>query len=245
MLQTFLLAACALPLLAAVAPTAIAADLSGRWEGTAEVPGAPQPLVMDIAPGADGWRGSIVLPGRGVKGAPLSALQVDRTGVQAELASAFLLPAQPTPSLRLAAQPDGSLAGELRMGGHNAAVRLQRSGAAQVDVPAAGTPVSAQLAGTWIGRYELGGAAREVTLKVANGPDGRGSGEIVVVGKRTTTLPLDRVVQGREFISFQSTAVDYRIEGRWATPDGSIQGQIVQGPFEAPIVLRRAPGAAS
>ncbi|HUP06740.1 MAG TPA: hypothetical protein VMU47_06305 [Caldimonas sp.] len=245
MLQTLLRAACALPLLGTVPPPAIAADLSGRWEGTAEVPGAPQPLVVDIAPGPAGWRGSIVLPGRGVKGAPLSALQVDGAGVQAELASAFLLPAQPVPTLRLAAQADGSLAGELRMAGQHAPVRLHRSGAAQVDVPASGTPVSAQLVGTWTGRYELGGAAREVTLKVANGSDGRGSGEIVVVGKRTTTLPVDRVVQGREFVSFESSAVDYRIEGRWATPDGSISGQIVQGPFEAPIVLRRTPGAAS
>ena len=245
MLQTFLRGASALVLLAAAAPAATAADLSGRWEGTAQVPGAPQPLVLDVASSASGWRGSIILPGRGVKGAPLNALQVDAAGLQAELASAFVLPAQPAPLLRLAAQADGSLDGDLRMAGASAAVHLQRTGAAQVDVPPTGTAVSAQLAGTWAGRYELGGVRREVTLKVANGPDGRGRGEIVVVGKRTTTLPVDRVVQGREFVSFESSAVDYRIEGRWATPDGSIQALVVQGPFEAPIVLRRAPGAAS
>ena len=244
-LQTFLRGAIALALLSAGAPAATAADLSGRWEGTAQVPGAPQSLVLDIASGSSGWRGSIILPGRGVKGAPLSALRVDAASLQAELASAFVLPAQPAPVLRLTAQADGSLAGDLRMAGASAAVHLQRTGAAQVDVPATGTALSAQLTGTWAGRYELGGVPREVTLKVANGPDGRGRGEIVVVGKRTTTLPVDRVVQGREFVSFESSAVNYRIEGRWATPDGSIQAQVVQGPFEAPIVLRRAPGAAS
>lgn len=235
----------ALPLLLGLCGplTHAAPDVAGRWEGSAEVPGTAQRLVVDLARGPSGWTGSVILPGRDVKGAPLKDLAVGEGQVKASLSAAFAQPPEPAPELVLQARPDGTLAGELRMAGLSAPVTLRRAGDAQVDLPAPATAVSPQLIGTWSGGYELGGAPRQVTLKVANGPQGLGGGEIVVVGKRTTTLPLDRVVQGREFVSFESTAMGYRIEGRWATPDGSIHGQMVQGPYEAPIVLRRVGGA--
>jgi len=64
-----------------------------------------------------------------------------------------------------------------------------------------------------------------VTLTLANHPPGAARGEIVVVGRRTTTLRVDHVVQGAEFITLQSNQAGFRIEGRWATADGTIQGQ--------------------
>lgn len=226
------------PLLACLlAGTACAADVAGRWEGMIEIPGAPQRIVVDLAPGAGAWAGSTILPGRGVKGAPLGELDVKDGRVRARVSAEA--------EVALSLQANGELAGEMRMGGNAAAVTLRRTGNAQVDFPIAATAVTRQISGTWVGRYELAGVPRDVTLKVANGERGAASGELLIVGKRRTTLPVDRVVQGREFVSFESTGANFRIEGRWTTPDGTIQGQMTQGPFEAPIVLRRAPGGAS
>ncbi|MBI3367177.1 MAG: hypothetical protein HY021_01605 [Burkholderiales bacterium] len=227
-----------------LAGMAIAApDAAGRWSGQARIPGAALPLIVDLAPEGTGgaWIGSVILPGRGVKGATLDALVVDERGVRFTLGAAFRLPAEPPPGVTLAWQADGTLAGELRMAGHSAPLALSRSGPPQVDRASAGTAVNDALQGTWTGRYELGGYPRDVTLTLANSaPPGAASGELTIVGKRTSKLPIDRVVQGSEFLTLDSTSTGVRIEGRWRTPDGSIQGFFLQGPFEAALVLHRA-----
>ena len=231
-------------LLASSAVTATP-DPSGRWQGVAEIPGAPMPLIVDIAPDtARRWAGSVILPGRGVKGAPLQELQVGEGGLRMNLAAAFPGPPGPAVEARLDWRADGTLAGELRQGGHVAPLVMRRIGMAQVDLPVPGTPVSPALVGTWVGRYELDGNPRQVTLKLGNGADGIGTGELVIVGRRTTTLTVDNVRQGSAFIVLTASAADFHIEGRWSAADGSIRGQVMQGPFEAPLVLRKAGSAA-
>jgi hypothetical protein len=216
------------------------AGIAGRWEGSADIPGAPQSLVLDIAPDAQGlWQGSIVLPGYGVKGAALDALAVGDRTVTFAFGAAFPIPADPPPRMVLAAQADGTLAGSLEMGGNSAPVRLHRTGAAQVDVPVATKVISAALAGVWHGRYELGGYAREVTITLANRPARPAGGQLVVVGKRTTTLEVDQIVQGLRFVSLRASAADFGIEGRFDPETGTIAGSMSQGPYEAPIVLHR------
>src|SRR5690242_11911557 len=111
------------------------ASPGGRWEGEARIPGASLPLVLDLGPDASGaWRGSVILPGLGVKGAPLAAVSVAADGaVQADLAGAFSGPPSTEPTqLALRMGPDGRLEGQLRQGGHAAGVTLERSGEAQV-----------------------------------------------------------------------------------------------------------------
>jgi|SRR5882672_46965 len=221
-----------------------APDPAGRWEGVAEIPGAPMRMIVDIARDPQRkWVGSVILPGLGVKGAPLNDLTVTDAALHFGLTSAFSTPLEPAPAVRLARRTDGTLAGELHEGGHAARLLLRRTGPSQVDIAPPSTAVSAALEGKWVGRYELGGHPRDVTLTLANHPPGAARGEIVVVGRRTTTLRVDHVVQGAEFITLQSNQAGFRIEGRWATADGTIQGQMVQGPFEATLVLHRAAGA--
>jgi len=220
------------------------ADAAGRWEGVAEIPGAPQPLVIDLVRDAQGaWQGSIVLPGRGVKGAALDGLAVGDGKVSFALGAAFPFPVDPAPRVSLAAQADGTLAGRLEMGGNGAPVTLRRSGPPQVDVAASTRVISAALEGVWRGRYELGGNAREVTITLANREARPAGGKLVVVGKRTTTLDVDQVVQGREFVSLRASAADFGIEGRLDAEAGTISGSMSQGPFEAPIVLHHEANA--
>jgi len=222
----------------------------GRWEGEARIPGAPLPLVLDLAPDATGaWRGSIILPGLGVKGAPLAGVNVGADGtLQADMAAAFSGPPPATPPLlALRMLPDGRLQGELRQGGHAADVSLQRSGDAQVDAPPASTPLPPALAGIWRGRYELGGYPRDVTLTLApplaQALPGAPVGQLLIVGKRRTELAIDRVVAGSRFITLEASSAGLRLEGQWDASAGRFTGQVIQGPYEAPVMLQRETAA--
>lgn len=232
---------------AAVLPCSVWADaaLAGRWQGAADLAGEPLRIVIDIAPApaagaasAPGWVGSAILPGRGVKGAPLADLVVDGAALRFSLADALAAGRGAPPTVQLTRDAAGRLAGELRMGALAAPMRLERTGEAQVDLPVPATALSPGLTGTWVGRYELGGYPRDVTLTLANGTSGLGGGELVIVGKRRSQLTVDHVLQGREWVTLTAREASLRIEGRHG--DGTISGRLVQGPFEAPLVLRRS-----
>jgi hypothetical protein len=224
----------------AAAGCATAGDPAGRWEGIADVPGRPLRVVVDLDRDAHGaWQGSVILPDRGVKGAPAEALAVAGCDVSFGLAGAFPGGDVLQPGLALACRADGSLSGSFALGGQRAPVRLRRVGAAQVDRAPANSVLDAALIGRWTGRYELGGVPRDVTLTLANGSDGTGAGQLVIVGKRTTTLAVTGIVQGREFVTLRAAAADFRIEGRFSPDPDVIDGMMAQGPFEAPLVLRR------
>lgn len=231
--------------LLASAAVSAAPDPTGRWQGVADIPGAPMRVIVDIAgAGEQRWVGSVILPGRGVKGAPIADLRAGDAGLHLNLGSAFPGPPGPAVEARLGWRADGALAGEFRQGGHAAPLVLRRTGPPQVDLPTPGTPVSPSLEGTWTGRYELDGTPREVTLKLVNNAGGAATGELLIVGRRTATLSVDHVRQGSEFIELRASAADFRIEGRWSASEGSIRGQMLQGPFEAPLVLHKSGSAA-
>lgn len=233
----------ALLLPAHAAPPAAA----GRWQGQADIPGSALPLVVDLQ-GGDGqaWTGSVILPGRAVKGAPLADIRVDAQGLRFSLAAAFGGDSASAPTWAdLRWQPDGRLAGTFHQGGHQAPLSLQRSGAAQVELPPPAPPLSPEILGTWRGRYQLGGYPREVTLTLSRQPGSAGSGELVIVGRRRSVLAIDQVRQGRQFIVLRSSQGGLSIEGRWLPAEGRIDGHFLQGPFEVPLQLQRDPRGAA
>ncbi|MFO1271573.1 MAG: hypothetical protein U1F50_07845 [Rubrivivax sp.] len=213
-----------------------ATPLDGRWEGWARVPGAAQPLVLDL----EGGRGSVTLPGRGVSGAPLRDLRQSDTAVSASLAAA--IPAYgasaPAPAVELALRADGRLAGRFNQAGWSAPLELQRTGAAQVAPAPAGTAIDPALAGTWRGRYELDGVPREVTLVLAATQPA--SATLVIVGKRRVEVPVDRVAQGPAYLTLESSEFGLVVEGR--VGHGVIDGTLQQGPFDLPLRLVREGG---
>ncbi|MFO1341030.1 MAG: hypothetical protein U1F53_22885 [Burkholderiaceae bacterium] len=218
-------------------------DPAGHWEGSAAVPGATLPLVLDLARDAQGaWAGSATLPGRGVQGAPLRRLAVAADGrVEADLGEAFGGPPSRLPTtLVVRMLPDQRLEGEWRQGGHSAPLALRRQGEAQVERPAVPAPLAPGLAGVWRGRYELGRYPREVTLTlVPRAPGASSDGELLIVGQRSTRLAVDRVTVGQGYLALDADSADFHIEGRWDMARGEIDGGMRQGPFEARLLLRR------
>ena len=64
-------------LIAAAALPCRAEDVvSGRWEGTAQIPDNELTVVVDLAQENGAWVGSIIIPGLGLKGVPLTDIKV-------------------------------------------------------------------------------------------------------------------------------------------------------------------------
>ena len=80
-------------------------------------------------------------------------------------------------------------------------------------------------------------------VNVDSAPDRYQDRRVVIVGKRTTAVPIDRYAESDNFVTLESAAFGITIEGRWRTADGAIRGTFVQGPFEVPLVLRRGAGS--
>jgi hypothetical protein len=242
--------AVAVLLLAATLPASGAADGpasagAGRWEGTAALADREVPVAVDLAPSADGrgWKGSVVLSGLGVKGAPLSAIAVAPPRVSFALGSGQ---GEQGLSLQVEARlsAPGQMEGTLSHAGRTSALTLRRTGDAQVDLPLASTEVARGVEGEWRGEYELFGYPRKVTLRLRN-EGGVATASFVIDGKRHNDLPVDLVRQEGETVLVVSSATGIRFEGRPSASGDEMTGAVLQGPLESPLTLRRAPRGAT
>jgi hypothetical protein len=222
-----------------------AAELpEGRWEGVIRIPGSEQPVVVDLAQaGSGGWTGSIILPGLGIKGAPLSNIVVTDADVGFDMGGALSdATAGPARFSARRAAADG-MTGELRQAGNVAKFSLARIGPAQVELPPRSTPVGGDIASQWSGEFELGGYPRRLTITLENHANAGATATFVIVGKRTTDLPVDLVIQQGDILRLESQANRVTFEGRVFAQSGEIRGTIELGPIEVPVVLRRAGGS--
>jgi hypothetical protein len=218
-----------------------AESVAGRWEGSAQIPGAELKLVVDLSDeGGKGWVGSIIVPGFSVKGAPLTDLNVRSSdlafAIKGVLGNARVGQAE----IHAHLTADGHLTGDFKQGGNSAPFILEKTGPPQVERPPRNTAIARELEGEWKGDYELIGYARHVTMKFANhGADGAAL-EFVIVGKKTNNVPVTLVTQEGDFLSIKSDDFGMSYEGRFRKEANEINGTLVQGPFEVPLIMRRA-----
>lgn len=242
----------ALVVLLAAAPALVcsAADAQeGRWDGRVLIPGRTLAITIDLAPGPAGasWRGSMTAPGLAMQGAPLANIVATPKEVAFDVAGALDTPTHGPAHFQARVGDDGGLRGEMTQGGNAAPFALERVGAAQVALPPRSTPIARTLEGAWTGSFELGGYPRQVTLTLANRADGDvgASATLVVVGKRTTDLPIDLVAEEGRFLRVESRASQAAFEGAVGDGVDEIRGTFTLGPLELPLVLRRAARSAS
>jgi hypothetical protein len=231
----------ALLLITAFACRAAAPD--GRWEGVIHIPGSDQPVTVDLTQASPGvWTGSIILPGLGIKGAPLSNIAVAGTGVSFDVGRA-LTDAKAGPA-RFAIQSVNAdtMTGDMQLAGNVANVKLARVGSAQVESPVKSTAVGADIAREWNGEFDLGGYPRQMTIKLENHANAAATATFVIVGKRTNDFPVDLVIQDGDSLRIESGTTQVVFEGRVFAQAGEIKGTVSLGSLEVPVVLRRAGG---
>jgi hypothetical protein len=206
--------------------------ISGRWEGTAQIPEDELNVVVDLAQENGAWVGSIIIPGFDVKGVPLTDIAVKGQGVSFAVKGVLGI------QLRLQLDGNGKMTGNFEQAGNRAPTTLQRTGPPQVEQPPRSTPVAKELEGEWKGDYQMLGYTRHVSIKFTNrGPDGA-MAEFVIVGRRRNNLPVDLVTQEGDLVTVDSHDIGFSFEGRLR--DGKLSGSIRQGASETPLFLERA-----
>jgi hypothetical protein len=205
--------------------------VSGRWEGTAQIPGNELTVVVDLSQENGAWVGSIVIPGLGLKGAPLADIKVQPPDVDFAVKGALGI------QLKLQLEANNKLIGNFEQGGNRALATLQKTGPPQVEYAPRNTPVAKELEGEWKGDYEMLGYTRHVSIKFANAPDG-GTAEFLIVGRKRNVLPVDLVTQEGEMVTVDSHEMGFSFEGR--LKNGKLTGAVRQGAIETPLVLVRA-----
>jgi hypothetical protein len=218
-----------------------AQPLEGRWEGSVRIPGRAMPMVLDLArnPAGD-WTGSIILPGLGLKGALLDNIVARGDDIAFDLGNALRTPDDAPARLRARVDPSGGMAGEFDQAGNVAKISLQKIGPAQVDTAPRSTAIGHVLEDRWIGEFELGGYPRHVTLTLENHAAGAATATLVIVGKQTSNLPVALVTEEGSFLRVESPATHVNFEARFVEQRDELQGTVELGPFELPLVLRRA-----
>ena len=206
--------------------------IGGRWEGTAQIPDEELTVIVDLAQQNGAWVGSIIIPGFGVKGAPLTNIKVQPPDVDFDVKGPLGIHL----NLRLLAA-DQKLAGNFEQAGNRAPATLQNTGPPQVEYPPRNTPVAKELEGEWKGDYEMLGYTRHVSIKFANHTNGA-TADFVIVGRKHNVLPVDLVTQEGDLVTVDSHETGFSFEGRLR--DGKLTGAIRQLATETPLVLERA-----
>jgi hypothetical protein len=209
---------------------------TGRWEGVVHVPDRGLTLVVDLEQSEGGsWRGSVIIPSLNIKGAPLT--DISAQGAQVSFAiQAMSGPTIESPRVK-ARLSDGKLTGEFLQGGNTAPFVLEKIGPPQVEPQPRSTTIAKEFEGEWKGEYELLGYPRKVTLKLQSHGSEPATAELVIVGRKVNNVPVDRITQQGDFITMESAAFGMTYEGR--IKNNEIQGQLLQGPIEIALVLRR------
>jgi hypothetical protein len=215
----------------------------GRWEGALQIPGRELRLVVDLAQDRAGvWTGSIIIPGLGIKGAPLLNLAVTDANLTFDMGGLLRTPTYGAATFKAHWSAADGMAGEMRQAGNVAPFSLKRIAPPQVELPPRSTAVGREIEDRWTGDYELGGYPRHVTLTLENHADAGATARFVIVGKQTTNLPVDLVLEEGSLLRIESQANQVVFEGRFFKDSGEIRGHVELGSFERPLVLRRAAG---
>src|SRR5437867_836256 len=125
----------AIVIFAATLPCQAEDAISGRWEGTAQIPDNELNVTVDVAQENDAWVGSIIIPGLGLKGAPLTDIKVQPPDVTFAVKGGLGI------QLNLRLDANKKMAGNFEQAGNRAPATLQRTGPPQVEYAPRNTPV--------------------------------------------------------------------------------------------------------
>ena len=208
---------------------------AARWEGDVQIPGKELRIVIDLAQDSHGqWTGSAIVPGFGIKGAPLTDIAVKESDVSFTIKGAL---GDPKFKGRLAA--NHTLTGDFQQGGNTAPFTLQKAGEPQVDAPRHSTTIRRELEGAWQGEMDFFGTVK-VRLEMANQPGGNATAKFTLTRTRDNPLPLNLVTDEGGILTLQATDAGITYEGKFRKEANEINGIFQQGPIEVTLVLHPA-----
>jgi len=210
---------------------------SGRWEGAVQIPDRELEVVVDLAKVENGqWQGSIIIPGLNLPASQLADIAVQDSDASFGIKTGRGLDA----TFKGHFNADGTLSGDFTQAGKRASFNLKKVGAPQVQAPLRSTSVTKEIEGEWKGEYQIFGAPRHVTLKLANGTKNSATADFVVVGRKVNNLPVDLVTQEGDLLTIESNQTGIGYEGRFNKDANEIKGTFTQGPIELPLVLHKS-----
>ena len=177
------------------------------------------------------WAGSIIIPGLGVKGAPLTDLSVGDSEISFTIKAALASERTGPAKFKGRVTSPGQLTGDFLQAGNTAPCVLQKTGPPQVELPRKSTAISQELEGEWKGDYEMDGYPRHVTLTLANHKPGGASAQLVIVGKKTNNVPVELVTEESGFLTIKSPEFGITYEGRFRKEAERDQRDVYPGPF--------------
>jgi hypothetical protein len=197
-------------------------------------------VIVDLAAekSGGGWQGSIIIPGLGIGGAPLSDIALNGGDIVFSIKTALADKQTGPAKFNAHFAGDGKLAGDFQQAGNTAPFTLEKTGPPQIETPPHSTAITKEIEGEWKGEYQLYGYPRKITLKLKNGGPEGATADFVIVGRKENKLPVDRVMQQGQFVTVDSHETGLTFEGR-ARKD-QIEGTILQGPLEIPVTLHRS-----
>ena len=206
-----------------------------RWEGTIRLPGREIPVVLDLdRDGSGHWVGSAILPGLGVKGAPLTDLVVQDDHFSCAVKGAL---GDPKLSGRLIA--DGSVQGVFELSGNSAPFSARKAGPPQIDLPRQSTAVRPDFLGEWQGELKLPDHSLQVKLALAN-REGKAVAT-VTVPPPNTNVAVDLVTQDSDTLTLEMRKIGATYDGVLRPGGDEINGTFQQAGLEFPSVFHRTP----
>jgi hypothetical protein len=219
----------------------VAADPSGHWEGTIQVPEREVRIEVDLAKSAKGdLAGTFGNPARNVAGLPLANVAVDGKSVR------FVLKVNSGGgTFEGVLGDDGkSMSGKFNTaeGGYSIPFTLTRTGDAKIEPPAKSASIGKELEGTWNGALDVDGKHVRLVLKMANQPDGTATGSLLSVDGGGLEVPIIMTQKGST-LTLAIKAVGSSYAGTLNTEGTALVGTYTEGTVVLPLTFQRAAAA--
>ena len=216
--------------------SAPAADPSGHWEGTVDVPGMPIAIEVDLTKNAAGaLSGTFGQPAQSVRGLPLTTVTADGRTVT------FVLKAGPEHStFKGTLSEDGkTMEGTLDQAGRTMTFKVSRTGDAKVMAAPKSAPIAKELEGTWDGTIDAGARQMRVILKMANQADGTATGSIASPDGSGLEIPIGMTVKDKT-LTVDVPSIGGSFVGTLNAEGTQLAGTWTQAAGSAPLVFKKA-----
>lgn len=213
-----------------------AADPTGHWEGTVDVPGMPLAIEVDITKNAAGaLTGTFGQPAQSVRGLPLTTVTADGRTVT------FVLKAGPAPStFKGTLSEDGkTMEGTLDQAGRSLPFKVTRTGDAVVMAAPKNAAVAREFEGTWNGTIDAGARQMRVILTMANQADGTATGSIASPDGSGMEIPIG-MTQKDKTLTVDVPSIGGSFVGTINADGTELSGTWTQAAGSAPLVFKKA-----